>query len=352
MLYNLFGITWASAEYSLYLLPLALFIVLLLIKRVLWQKRTAALLGYGQAEVPERAGLMAPLGKEPRPEPLRYFSLFLKVLKAMLLTIALVTLILALARPQWDDNSQIVAQEGRDVLIALDISRSMLAQDIKPSRLEAAKEKIKELVGQFHAERVALMVFSGIPFIQCPFTQDVSAFLSFLNAVDVESVSSGSTALDKALQKALETFSAMPTKKHKIVLIFTDGEDFSTSLSGMEEKVKALGLSVFTIGIGTAEGAPIPLYDEKGKLEGHVKDEKGSIVITRLNEPLLKKLSQQTGARYIRATSDGSDVDRLVGEVKHFEKEKFEDKLLSTKQEKYFIFAGLSFICLLLEWLI
>ncbi len=290
------------------------------------------------------------LGASPN-KLLRHFFLFRKVLKTALLILALFCLALALARPQWGEAPQAVAQEGRDVLIALDISRSMLAQDIKPSRLEAAKSKIKELVSRFGGERVCLMVFSSVPFIQCPFTTDIGAFTTFW-ILWMPNDMLGTTALDAALEKAIETFNEVPARKHKIMVIFTDGEDFSPPLMGMEEKIKNSGLSVFTVGIGTPEGAPIPLTDEQGKPVGHLMDEKGSVVITRLNEPLLKKLSAQTGARYLRATQDESDIERLVGDVRHFEKEKFEDRMFSTKQEKYFIFAAISFFALLAEWLL
>ena len=204
---QLFGISWATAQYFLYLLPCILLGSYLLTYRVWWQKKTAALLESDQ-------------------KLLHHFSIPKKIIKTMLLFLALCCLALALARPQWDDTQQAVAQEGRDVLIALDISRSMLAQDVKPSRLEAAKKKIKQLVSRFGAERVCLMVFSGVPFIQCPFTTDIHAFLNFLDLVDVESISSGTTALDKALATAVETFSNQATKKHKIVVLVTDGEDF------------------------------------------------------------------------------------------------------------------------------
>ena len=337
MIYEIWGIQFAHAKYFMYLLPLLLIALALLCYRVWWQKKHADL-------------LQGSRGQGPR--LLRHFSLTQKILKALLLFAGLGSLILALATPQWDEAKDTVVQEGRDVLIALDISRSMLAQDAQPSRLEAAKRKIKELVSRFGVERVALMVFSGVPVITCPFTTDLSAFLSFLDLVDVEAASSGTTALDKALEKAVETFQDMATKKHKILIIFTDGEDFSPTLPATQEKIKKLGLSVFTVGVGTPEGAPIPLIDEQGAIQGHVKDETGSIVITRLNEPLLKKLSAETGARYIRASHDNGDIDQLVSDIKRFEKEKFEDKLISAKQEKYFLFALASMLCLLVEWLL
>ncbi len=329
MIYHAFGITWLTAQYAVYLFPCIVLAIILLVRRVVWQKKLAAVLG-----------------------TVRNFSLSKKIIKTLLLSAGLIFLALALLRPSWEDAHEVVSQEGRDIIIALDISRSMLAQDMPPSRLEFAKKKIKDLVSRFKAERVCLMAFSGVPFIQCPFTTDVAAFLTFLDLIDVESISTGTTALDKALNKAVETFQEFPAKKHKIMVIFTDGEDFSPLSENTDEKIQNLGLSVFAVGVGTEQGAPIPLTDEQGKPAGHVKDEKGSIVITRLNEPLLKKIAAQTHAQYLRASADDSDIDQLVADIQHFEKEKFEDKMIATKQEKYFIFAALAFFCFLLEWII
>ncbi len=329
-------IVWYNSSVLLFLLPLCVVVGVLLLRRYLWQKRTAHMLG-----ADHKNGTL-----------LKHFSLFRKFMKALLLLLGLVFLSLALARPQWGESQQTVAQEGRDVLIALDISRSMLAQDTTPSRIEAAKEKIKQLITRLTAERVSLMVFSGIAVVQCPFTSDTQAFLNFLDLADVEAISSGTTALDKALNSAITMFEAVPGRKQRLMILFTDGEDFSIDLSGVEKKAQELGLRIFTVGVGTPEGAPIPLYDMKGVQQGHQKDEQDKLVITRLNEQLLSQLAQQTGATYIKMTSNDDDVQELVKEVQRFEKEKFEDKTFAIKEERYMLFAGLSALLLLVEWML
>ena len=319
----------------IFLLPLAVVLGAFLLKRFLWQKRTAGLLGAsGDTSL------------------LKNFSVVKKLIKAVLLCIGLLYLIGAIARPQWGESEQTVSQEVRDILIALDISRSMLAKDTKPSRIEAAKAKIKELLSQLTAERVSLMVFSGVAVIQCPFTSDMSAFLNFLELADVEAISSGTTALDEALLKAMAMFKKVPGRKHRLMVLFTDGEDFSMNLSQVEKDAQELGLRIFTVGVGTPEGAPIPLYDMKGVQQGHQKDGKGNVVITRINEPLLAELAQKTGARYIRMIDTNKDIKELVSDVQRFEKEKFEDKTFAAKEERYRVFAGISVLLLVLEWLL
>lgn len=327
----LMTIVWANLHNVLFAALLAGVAGVLLMKRFFWQRKTITLLGSSN---------------------LRNASLLRSIVSGFLLASSLIFLLIALARPQWEDVHQVVSQEGRDVLIALDISRSMLAQDLKPSRLEFAKNKVKQLVESLKADRVALMIFSGSPFIQCPFTTDTNAFLSFLDAVDVESISSGTTAIDKAIIKALETFKNMPSRKHPLMVIVTDGEDFSGHLEGVNKQAKELGLTIFTLGVGTSEGAPIPLYNDEGVQEGHQKDGKGAIVITRLDEAVLRSLSYETGAEFIKATEDESDIRALVSAVQRFEKEKFADARVVTKQEKYWYFAAASLLSLLLEWLV
>ncbi|MBA3751285.1 VWA domain-containing protein [Candidatus Dependentiae bacterium] len=328
-----FSLEWASASSFVYLVPLAALALVALFYRFRWQKKTSLVLDSSHTL-------------------LNHFSLKRKAGKTLLLFLSLIFLVLSLGRPQWDESQESIQQEGRNVLIALDVSRSMLAQDLKPSRLMAAKKKIQELVIGLTAERVSLMLFSDVPFIQCPFTTDIPAFLNFLDLVDVESISTGTTALDKALLQAVEIFGRMPQSRNNIMIIFTDGEDFSPRLTGLQEKAQKLGLHIFTVGMATAEGAPIPLYNEQGAQIGHQKDKNGSIVISRLYEELLAELSKQTGATYIPASQDSSDIYELITHVQRFEKEKFETPVLDIKQEKYSFFALISFALLLLDWIL
>src|SRR5271154_1561603 len=300
------GVQWASMQNLIYL-PVLFIVIVLLIYAVIRRQRIIAMLAASRwsdllmhAASPARA-----------------------ITKMILMIIGCCALFLALLQPQWDKKEEMVEQEGRDLFIALDISRSMLAQDLTPDRLEFAKKKIKKLVKKLSCERVGLILFSGSTFVQCPLTTDYGAFHLFLDQIGVETISSGSTALDAAIAQALEAFSRGVNRKHKLLVIFTDGEDFSSNLAHIKQEAINAGMHIFTIGVGTTEGAPIPLFDARGNQQGHQTDKKGKIIITRLNEGILYNLAQDSGGSYLRAQPDNDgDVDALVRSVEMFEKER------------------------------
>lgn len=285
-------------------------------------------------------------------EFLRNHSQAKQLLKSILFCTGFLFLCIALLRPQWNKSEEAVAQEGRDLYIALDISRSMLATDSAPNRLQCAKEKIKRLVKKLSCERVGLILFSGSAFVQCPLTTDYGAFFLYLDAVDAELISSGTTALDQAIQQALTSFASVPERKSKLLVLFTDGEDFSHNLNDIKQQATASHLSIFTIGVGTPEGAPVPLFDPHGNIIGHQKNVQGSVVISRLNEGILSSLSQDAGGTYIRATDGDEDIISFVRAVQSFEKEQFAEQKLSRYEDQYHYFLLVSFICFALEWIL
>ena len=260
---------------------------------------------------------------------------------------------IALLRPQWDMKDQVVEQEGRDILIAIDISRSMLAQDYQPNRLEFAKEKIKKLLYNLSCDRVGLMLFSGTTLMQCPLTTDYSTFFMFLDQLDADTISSSTTALDNAVIKAIDVFQSMPERKTKIFCLFTDGEDFSDNLGRVKERAAKENVSIFTIGIGSEHGAPIPVINRNtGVQVGLEKEKDGSIVMSRLHESVLKELSEKSGGHYIRAVESESDIKELISYVETFEMDRLEDRKVNRLEEQYPYFVGISFISLLLEWIL
>lgn len=285
-------------------------------------------------------------------EFLRNVSPKKQLLKCIFFSVGFLFLCCALLRPQWDKSEETIVQEGRDLYIALDISRSMLATDCSPHRLHFAKEKIKKLVKKLSCERVGLILFSGSAFVQCPLTSDYGAFYLYLDAVDAELISSGTTALDQAVMQALASFAATPDRKSKLLALFTDGEDFSHNLSTIKQEAAESGLSIFTIGVGTPEGAPVPLFDAHGKLIGHQKDAQGGVVISRLNEGILCSLSQDAGGRYIRAGESDDDITTFIKAVHAFEKEQLAERKHSRYEDQYHYFLLVSFICFALEWLL
>ena len=285
-------------------------------------------------------------------EFLRNVSPKKQFLKCILFSVGFLFLCIALLRPQWNKSEETVMQEGRDLYIALDISRSMLATDSSPNRLICAKEKIKRLIKKLSCERVGLILFSGSAFVQCPLTSDYAAFHLYLDAVDAELISSGTTALDQAIRQALTSFVSIPERKSKLLVLFTDGEDFSHNLNDIKQEATDSHLSIFTIGVGTPEGAPVPLFDHHGNVIGHQKDAKGGVVISRLNEGILRTLSQDAGGSYIRATDNDDDVTAFVSAVNAFEKEELAEQKFSRYEDQYHYFLLVSFICFALEWLL
>jgi Ca-activated chloride channel family protein len=330
------GIQWGATQNVIYA-PLLVMSIFLLVYAVIRRRRVIAMLASSRwSELLMHAA-----------SPARSFF------KMFLMIIGCCALFLALLQPQWDKKEEIVEQEGRDLFIALDISRSMLAQDVSPDRLAFAKQKIKTLLKKLSCERVGLILFSGSTFVQCPLTTDYGAFHLFLDQIDVETISSGSTAIDEAIKQALGAFNRGADRKHKLLVLFTDGEDFSSNLMKVKQDAIDVGMHIFTFGVGTPEGAPIPLFDVRGNPQGHQLDKKGKVIITRLNEGILYNLAQDSGGVYLRAQKENdNDLDLLVKNVEMFEKERMEDKKISRFHEQYPYFVGVSFFCFALEWLL
>ena len=186
-------------------------------------------------------------------------------LRTIFLVSTFVFLMLALTRPQWGYQWEDINQEGVDIIVALDVSRSMLAEDIKPNRLERAKRKISDLLDMLRGDRVGLVAFAGTSFVQCPLTLDYSAARIFLNAIDTDLIPVQGTALGDALRKSVKAFRTEDNKSKAIILI-TDGEDQTGQALQAAKEAREVGVKVFTIGIGKEIGAPLPNPDKTGGL--------------------------------------------------------------------------------------
>jgi Ca-activated chloride channel homolog len=332
---TVFGITWASSE-NIIFLPLLLI--------------TVGIIGwhYYKRSVAIRL-LVAP---QWRSMILYNFCGVKQIIKTFLMMLSFTAFFLAFLQPQWDKKEEPITQEGRDLFIALDISKSMLAQDVFPNRLAIAKSKIKALLNFLACERIGLMLFAGSPVVQCPLTTDYGAFMMFLNQIDNNTMSAGTTSIDKAIQKTLEVFNSSPNKKNKVLVIFTDGEDFSSNLSAIKDEAQRVGLRIITVGVGTAQGAPIPLFDDNQIKTGYQTDDKGTVVISSLNEGILQSLASNLGGMYIQAANDSTDLKKIASYVERMEKDKFEDRKIQSFQEQYHYFIGAGLLCFILEWLL
>ena len=274
-----------------------------------------------------------------------------KYLKSFLLSLGLVLCLLSLARPQGGFQWQEVKRKGLDILIALDTSKSMLAQDLKPSRIERSKLAIRDLVKYLKGDRIGLIAFSGSAFLQCPLTVDYGGFLLSLENIDTDIIPKGGTNLASAISEAIRSYAA-GEKKYKVLVIITDGEDHKGNALSAAVEAKKEGIAVFCVGIGSREGELIPLKTQDGQIS-FLKDRQGNVVKSRLDETLLQKIALTTGGSYVRSSPTEFGLELLYRErLSKLEKRELEGKLAKHYEERFQIPLALAFLLLLLEPLI
>ena len=273
-------------------------------------------------------------------------------LRFILYVMAALSVSLALLQPRWGFEQEIVQQEGRDLLIAVDISRSMLAKDYELSRLELAKDTVKKILSHLSCDRVGLLLFASSAWVQCPLTEDYGALKSFIDMIDYESVSSGSTDIAAPIITALDVYERMPSKKNKILVLLTDGEDLVGNKNDIQQRAHEAGLSLFVIGLGTQEGAPIPCYDADGTQRGHITNNDGSVVISRLCEDALREMVAAIGGNYMSYSSDDRHIVQLVNAIEQYEKELYRESSLNKKRVQYQWFVGAALVAAGLEFLL
>lgn len=275
----------------------------------------------------------------------RYGEAFLRF---MLLVLVFLFSIIALARPQWGEEARKIERKGIDVVFLLDTSLSMLAEDIKPNRFRKAKMEIKSIVRQMTGNRVGLVAFSGNGFLQTPLTLDYGAFFLFLDSSEVGDVPYPGTSLVEALKLAVKAFPEADVK-HKALILLTDGED---NQGGLEDALKALknaNIRVYTIGVGGAEGAPIPLSDGQGQRTGFKKDRAGEIVMTRMNGELLNRIASETNGIYLPATPSEEEIPVLLTHMKTLGERTYQERTITEREDHYAIFLLFALICLIAE---
>lgn len=251
--------------------------------------------------------------------------------KATLLTCSVCLAVLALMRPQLGFTWREVKRQGLDIVIALDTSKSMLAEDVLPNRLGRAKLAIRDFIKKLHGDRVGLVVFSGTAFLQCPLTVDYNGFFLSLDDVDVDTIPVGGTSLSNAIYKAVTSYEG-GKKQHKILIVITDGEDLEGGVEKAVERARAAGMRIFCVGVGGVEGELIPLKDDKGKII-FLKDNDDNMVRTRLDEAMLQKIALETGGMYVRGTGVEFGLDVIYDEkLSKLEKQEFKSRM----EKRYF----------------
>ena len=268
--------------------------------------------------------------------------------KFSLTLLVLILLIFSLANPQIGSKIEEVKQVGIDVYILLDVSLSMTAEDIKPSRLEKAKHEISKLIHRLRGDRIGLIVFSGEAFVQFPLTTDYSAANLFLNAVDISSVPQPGTAIGPAIELALNSFPKEEETK-KAIIVITDGEDHEGDLKGTVEKAVENGASVYAIGLGSPAGVPIPMYNESGKQTGYKKDRKGNTVLTKLDEATLQEITEIGKGTYYRGTNTDDELDKIYRDLSRIQETEFGATKITEYEDRYYYFLIPAILILFFE---
>jgi Ca-activated chloride channel family protein len=268
--------------------------------------------------------------------------------KIILVVLAIFLIVLSFLRPQWGFHWQEVKRKGLDIIIAVDTSKSMLASDVKPNRLERAKLAIKDFTRHLQGDRVGLIAFAGEAFLQCPLTVDYGGFLLSVESLNVNIIPRGGTSISQAIKEAIRSYEG-GLKKYKVLILITDGEDHEGNPEKVVEEAKKEGVKVFCIGIGTPEGELITLTDEKGN-ETFLKDSQGNVVKTGLDETTLQKIALTTGGSYIRSGATEFGLDLIYEEkLSKMEKRELESKLAKQFEERFQIPLTLAFLLLLGE---
>jgi Ca-activated chloride channel family protein len=271
--------------------------------------------------------------------------------KTVLLLVIVTLLVTALGRPQFGSRVETVRREGQDIVIALDLSASMVAEDIAPNRLQKAKFAIADLIARLDGDRVGLVAFAGEAFVQSPLTLDYGAANLFLNAMNLDTISLQGTNLGQAIEVALDTF-ADTDRRHRVLVIITDGEDHEGTVDDAVERAREAGVRIYTVGIGSPEGVPIPELDAAGRPQGFRRDAEGSVVTSRLDESTLQTIATRTGGAYYRASPAGTEVTLLAEELTAGEGQQFEAEQVTLFDEQYQLFLGLALALLVAELLV
>ncbi|HDP95586.1 MAG TPA: VWA domain-containing protein [Candidatus Aminicenantes bacterium] len=271
----------------------------------------------------------------------------LDVFKTLLLTLSLGFLILALAGPEWGERYEPLEVRGTEMVFLLDTSRSMAAADLRPSRLESARQLIIMAADTLATDYVSLIHFAGRAVVQCPLTVDYEAFKLMVLASEISPAEEQGTNLAAALDLAIKMLDTQDTAQRVMVLI-TDGEDQEGGWQERASQLKERGIVVFAVGVGAPEGAPIPLRSENGEVTDWKRDQQGRMVRTRLDEEPLKHLARETGGRYFRLLDPG-DTDHFVTVLKTFERRIIQRKVRRVRVPRFQYPLGVGIILLFLE---
>lgn len=274
-------------------------------------------------------------------------SVFKPVLKLVVMLLALVALVLGLVNPKIGTKMETVKREGIDIVFAIDVSKSMLAEDVTPSRLEKSKQIVSQIINQLGSDRIGIVAYAGSAFPVLPITTDYGAAKMYLQSMNTDIVSSQGTSLDDAINKASSYFDPK-SKTSKLLIMISDGEDHSEGAEDAAEEANKLGMKIITIGVGTEKGGPIPLR-ENGVVESFKRDNNNEVVITKLNKEGLTTIAKATKGGYVDGNNTKAVLDYVKNALNNIQKTEFESTQMANYQSQFQWFLGFAFVLLFLD---
>jgi Ca-activated chloride channel family protein len=274
-------------------------------------------------------------------------SLFKSVLKVLVLSLAFGFITIALVNPKMGTKFKDVKREGLDIVFAVDVSKSMLAEDMAPNRLDKSKQLVTQIINSLNSDRVGIIAYAGKAFPQLPITTDYAAAKMFLQNMNTDMLSSQGTAINEAIELA-KTYYDKDQESNRVLIIISDGEDHSTASEDIAEEAHDEGIQIFTIGVGDVKGGPIPIK-RNGVVLNYKKDRQGETVITKLNEETLKSIAQAANGVYINGANTKAVVDGIKAQLDQLDRTELEASQYADFEDQFQWFLGLGILFLLID---
>ncbi len=323
---------FAHPEYLFLLIPVLLLVLLFFYNQMIGKKRIQK---WGNL------GLLKSLMPNA--------SLFKKRLKFYFQLVAMALLVIVLAQPQFGTKEKIVKKNGSEIMIAFDVSNSMMAQDVQPNRMEKAKRILSKLIDKMDEDKVGMVVFAGDAYIQLPITSDYQSAKMFLSSINTSMVPRQGTAIGSAIDIAIQSFSKdEESTAGKVIILLTDAENHEDDAIAAANLAAKNNIKVFVIGMGTPNGAPIQL----GSAVSFKKDKNGNVVVTKLNEEIAMKIAQAGKGVYVRADNTNNAFKVISKELEKVQKSEIEEKVYAQYNEQFQSFAIIAFLLLLIDFFI
>ena len=265
--------------------------------------------------------------------------------RVVLFALAFAFFAIGLARPQIGAKLSEHKSKGAEIMVCLDVSNSMLAEDYSPNRLERAKLAISRLADKLQDDRIGLIIFAGTPFVQLPITTDYISAKMFLSSINTSSIPVQGTAVGDAIMLAIKSFSSQ-SEKSRVIVVISDGENHEDDAEAAAKQAAEMGIKVYTIGVGSSEGQPIPMDG------GLLKDKDGNIVVTRLDEDTLRKIASVGGGAYIHAGNEEFGLNPIIDDIRRMEDEEFQSVMFEEFDEQYMYFFAIALALFVIEMLI